>query len=142
MHEEDDVRNAIVFAAAALVVSLAGCQNQGNQASGIPVQPKWKGAPYRLAIGATPSKPSAAGLTLPSIKYTANPNALETRANLVVQFDTSGAKRKRPNDNGLTVDQMLMAPTDISGAEGALPADYVDLASKDLAPGLRRTRST
>ena len=30
------------------------------------------------------------------------------------------------------MDQIIMAPVDISGAEGALPADYMDLANKDL----------
>jgi hypothetical protein len=28
---------------------------------------------------------------------------------------------------------MIMAPVDISGAEGTLPADYMDLADKDLS---------
>jgi hypothetical protein len=29
--------------------------------------------------------------------------------------------------------QMILAPTDISGAEGTLPADYMDVADKGLA---------
>ena len=125
MHEEDDVRKAILctFAAAAL---LAGCGSQ--TASNIPVTPKWKGAPYHLAFGAQPAKPNPAGLTIPPITFTANPDALETRANLVVQFDTSAVKR-----NGPVMDQMIMAPVTISGEEGALPADYLDTASKELA---------
>ena len=31
------------------------------------------------------------------------------------------------------MNKMIMAPVDIKGAEGALPADYMDLASKDLS---------
>jgi len=121
------VRKSIIVTFAALAF-LAGCQNQSSQTSGIPVQPKWKGAPYRLAFGAAPAKANPAGLTIPPITYTANPDMLETRANLVVQFDTSGVKRDYPVPN-----QMVMAPADIHGAQGALPADYVGTASKELA---------
>jgi hypothetical protein len=31
------------------------------------------------------------------------------------------------------MDQVIVGPFDISGAEGALPADYMDLAEKGLA---------
>ena len=31
------------------------------------------------------------------------------------------------------MNQMIMGPVDISGAEGTLPADYMDLADKGLA---------
>ena len=31
------------------------------------------------------------------------------------------------------MDQMIMAPVDISGAEGTLPADYMDAADKGLS---------
>jgi hypothetical protein len=31
------------------------------------------------------------------------------------------------------MDQMIMAPVDISGADGALPADYMDAADQGLA---------
>lgn len=110
------------------VAFLAGCGSQNKQASNIPAQPKWQGAPYHLAYGTPAAKPSAAGLTIPPIKYTANPEMLETRANLVVQFDTSGAKAAGPQ-----MDHMIMAPVDISGTDGTLPADYVDAASKALS---------
>lgn len=121
------MRKGILFIVAALAF-VAGCGNQGNQASNIPPTPKWQGAAYHLAFGAQPAKPNPAGLTIPPIKYTANPDMLETRANLVVQFDTSGVKRDTP-----VMDEMVMAPVDISGADGTLPADYVDTASKELA---------
>lgn len=122
------MRKGIFFTAVAALALFAGCQSSQNY--NVPVGPKWKGAPYRLAFGAQPAKPSPAGLTIPPIKYTANPDALERRATLVIQFDTSGAK-KQP-----AVDKLIMAPVDISGAEGTLPADYVDAASKGLAKTL------
>jgi len=121
------VRKAIICTIAALAFAT-GCQNQGSQNSGIPIPPKWQGAPYHLAFGAPPAKPNPAGLTLPAITFTANPDMVETRANLVVQFDTSSVKRDYAVPN-----QMVMAPTDISGAQGALPADYLNTASTELS---------
>jgi hypothetical protein len=121
------VLSALAIAALAF---LAGCGNQ-NQNSRIPIPPKWQGAPYHLAFGPPPAKPNPSGLTIPPITFNANPDMLETRADLVVQFDTSSLKRDYPVPN-----QMIMAPTDISGAQGALPADYLDLASKELAKTL------
>jgi len=120
------VRKAIIVLTGALVL-LAGCGSQ-KQPSGIYIPPKWQGAPYHLAFGAQPAKPNPAGLTIPPIKYTANPDMLETRADLVVQFDTSSVKRDYPVN-----DQMVMGAVDIPGSEGTLPADYVDKASADLA---------
>jgi len=120
------VRTAIICTIAALTF-VAGCGNQ-NQNSGIVIPPKWQGAPYHLAFGAPPAKPNPSGLTIPPITFKANPDMLETRADLVVQFDTSGVKRE-----GLVMNQMIMAPTSISGADGALPTDYVDTASSELA---------
>jgi hypothetical protein len=73
-------------------------------------------------------KPNPAGVTLPAIKFTANPDALERRASLVVRFEPSGAKQDQP-----MMDQVIVGPFDISGAEGALPAEYMDLADKGLA---------
>jgi hypothetical protein len=122
------VRKSITILIAALAF-LAGCGNQST--SNIPAQPTWKGAPYRLAFGAPPAKPNPSGLTIPTITYTANPDALETRANLVVEFDTSSVKRDYPVN-----DQMVMGAVTISGAQGSLPADYVDTASKELAKTL------
>jgi hypothetical protein len=123
--EEDGVKKPIIFLAGALLL-LAGC-NSGNQATNAPQTPKWKGPPYRVAIDTKPVKPNPKGLTLPGIKFNANPEDLQTRADLVVKVDTSGVKGKDS-----VPDMMIMAPTDISGSEGALSADYVDLASKQL----------
>ncbi len=120
------MRKAIFFAIGAMVL-LAGCGNQGKPAASAPVEPKWKGLPYRITVDAAATKPSPSGITIPIVKYTANPDALENRACLVVQFDTS----KDPNSP--VMNQMIMSPTDISGAEGALPASYMELADKQLA---------
>ncbi|MFZ0306140.1 MAG: hypothetical protein WAL75_25880 [Terracidiphilus sp.] len=119
------MKTGIIFLAGALLL-LAGC-NSGNQASNVPQTPKWKGPPYRVAFDTKPVKPNPAGITLPGIKFTANPDDLETRADLVVQVDTSGVKQATSQP-----DMMIMAPTDISGSEGSLSADYVDLTSKQL----------
>jgi hypothetical protein len=116
----------VIIATIAAFAFITGCGNQST--SNIPATPKWQGAPYRLAFGAPPAKPNPSGLTIPPITYTANPDALETRANLVVQFDTSSVKRDFPVN-----DQMVMGAVSISGAQGALPADYVDTASKELS---------
>jgi hypothetical protein len=120
------VRISIIILSGALLL-LAGC-NSGNQAPTTPATPKWKGLPYRVAFDTKPVKPSPAGITLPGIKFTANPEDLETRADLVVQVDVSDVKKASD-----IPDMMIMAPTDISGAEGALSADYVDLTNKELA---------
>jgi hypothetical protein len=121
------VRKGIILAIGGLAL-LAGCGNQGDNAGGIPVGPKWKGAPYRLTFDMKATTPNRVGITIPAIKYTANPDALENRAALVVRFDTSGVTK-----SGLIMDQMIMAPIDIPGAEGTLPADYMDAADKGLS---------
>jgi hypothetical protein len=120
------VKKGIIFAIGALAF-LAGCKNQAST-NNTPAQPKWQGAPYHLAFDTAATKPSPSGVTIPTIKYTANPDAVVRRASLVVRFDTAGAKT-----NGPVMDQMIMAPVDISGAEGALPADYMDAADQGLA---------
>jgi uncharacterized lipoprotein NlpE involved in copper resistance len=120
------VKKAIIITLGSLLF-LTGCGNQ-KQSSGIPVPPKWQGAPYHLAFGAPPAKPNPAGLTIPPIQYTANPDMLETRADLVVEFDSSALKGK-----GAVMNRMVMGAVDISGAQGVLPAAYVDKASADLA---------
>ncbi len=120
------MKTGITFLAGALLL-LAGCSS-GNQASNAPQTPKWKGPPYRVAIDTKPVKPNPTGITLPGIKFTANPDDVLTRANLVIQVDTSGVKKATGQP-----DMMIMAPTDISGSDGALSADYVDLASKELS---------
>lgn len=121
------MRKAIIVALCGLAL-LAGCGDQGNKAPGIPVGPKWKGPAYRIAFDTQAPKANPAGVALPTIKFTANQDALERRASLIVRFDSSGVKKDTP-----VMDQMIMAPVDISGAEGALPADYMDRADKGLA---------
>jgi len=120
------LRNGIILAIGGLAL-LVGCGNQGDTASQIPVGPKWKGAPYRITLDAQAAKPNPAGVTLPMVKFTANPNALEKRAVLVIRFDDLGATKYVPRMN-----KMILAPVDISGAEGALAADYMGAADKDL----------
>jgi hypothetical protein len=121
------VRKGFILAVAALAL-FTGCGNHGDKASNVPATPKWKGAPYRIEFDTKAAKPNAAGVTIPNIKYTANPDALERRAILVVRFDASGVAKQGPIAN-----QMVMSAADISGAEGALPSDYMDLADKELA---------
>ncbi len=121
------MRTGIIVAIGALAL-LAGCGNQDDKASGIPTKPKWPGPAYRIAFDTQAAKPNPAGVTIPGLKYTANPEALEKRASLVVRFDPSVVSKRGP-----MMDQMIMGPVDISGAEGALPADYMDLADKALA---------
>jgi hypothetical protein len=126
MDQEDAVRRTIIFAIGAMAL-LAGCGNQGNKAVNAPVEPKWKGLPYRISLDTKAAKPSPSGITILVVKFTANPDALEKRACLVVQFDTSKDK------NNPVMNQMIVGPTDISGVDGALPADYMELADKQLA---------
>ena len=121
------MRKKIILAIGGLAL-LAGCGDQGAKAPGIPVAPKWKGPAYRISFDTQAPKPNPAGVSLPGIKFTANPDALERRASLIVRFDASGVKKDTP-----VMDQMIMAPVDISGAEGALPADYMDRADQGLA---------
>lgn len=121
------MRKNIVLAIGGLAL-LAGCGDQGSKAPGIPVGPKWKGPAYRISFAAQAPKPNPAGVTLPAIKFTANPDALEKRVSLIARFDASGVKRDTP-----VMDQMILAPTDVSGAEGTLPDDYMNLADKGLA---------
>ena len=123
------MRRGIIFAIGALAF-LAGCGNQGNKASNLTIEPKWKGEPYRLAFDTKATKPNPAGVTIPPIKFTANPDAVERRAILVVRFDASSATAAK---DGPVMNQMILAPIDISGTEGALPADYMDSADKDLS---------
>ena len=107
---------------------LTGCGSQGDKASNVPVKPKWQGAPYHIAFDTKAAKPNPAGVTIPAVMYTANPDFVERRATLVVRFDASGATKKGPVAN-----QMVMAPVDIHGTDGALPGDYMDAADKGLS---------
>lgn len=121
------MRKGIILAIGGLAL-LAGCGNQGDKASKVPVEPKWKGAPYHIAFDTQATKPNKAGVTIPVVKFTANPDDLETRAILVVRFDDLGVTKYVPRTN-----KMIMPPLDISGAEGALPAAYMGEADKDLS---------
>jgi hypothetical protein len=121
------VRKGIILAIGGLVF-LAGCGNQGDKASNVPVTPKWKGAAYHLAFDTQAAKPNPAGVTIPVIKYTANPDSLERRVLLVVRFDASAVTKQV-----LIINQIILPPINIAGAEGALPADYMNLADKDLS---------
>jgi uncharacterized lipoprotein NlpE involved in copper resistance len=127
LNEEDKVKKAIIVSLSGLLL-LAGCQNQADKSAGIPVGPKWKGAPYRLTIDAQAAKPSPKGITLPAIKFNANPDALETRVVLIVRFEAPGA-----TVNGPAMNRMIGAPVDIKGADSALPADYLESSSKGLS---------
>lgn len=122
---EEDVRKAILLAISGILL-LAGCESKKD--AGIPVEPKWKGPAYRLAYDTKAPKPDPSGVTLPGIKWTANPDELETRAVLVVHYDSSGVKSDK-----LVVDQVILGATDIKGAEGQLGDDYVALADQGLA---------
>ncbi|MGA8089395.1 MAG: hypothetical protein WCA10_19130 [Terracidiphilus sp.] len=120
------MRNGIIILAIAGLAFLGGCGNQGNKASDAPATSKWK-APYHIEFDTKAVKPNPAGVTLPSIIYTANPKALERRAVLVVRFDASGVKNDQPSK-----DRVVMDPADIPGTGGTLPANYMDLADQRL----------
>jgi hypothetical protein len=124
------VRKAIIFAVGALLL-LAGCGNQGNKSAAVPVEPKWKGAPYRIAFDTKAVKPSPTGLNIPPVNFTANPDDLETRALLVMKFAASpaaGASGEQPDEH-----LMIGSPVDVHGPEGTLPEDYMDRARKGLS---------
>ena len=123
------MRKATLLAMGAVVclLSLSGCGPQAKEAPGIPTEPKWKGPAYRLAFDSTPPKPKPVGVSLPGINFTANPDALERRATLVLHYDSSEVK----SDN-LIINQVILAPFDISGAEGSLSPDTIDQANQGL----------
>lgn len=119
------MKRAILCALGAVLV-CAGCDTKNEP--GIPVTPKWKGPTYRLAFDAKAPTPDPSGVALPTIKWTANPDALETRAVLVARYDSSGVKSDK-----LIVNQVILGATDIKDAEGQLKDDYVSQADKGLA---------
>jgi hypothetical protein len=132
---EEDLNKSIVFAitlAVGATAFLAGCGPQDKN-SGIPLKPKFTGPPYHLALATAPAKPNRSGLTIPAIKYTADPNApsdsLDKRAVLVIRIDTSSLKSK----GTMTMDQVIMGAVDIPGTDGALSADYMDATDQSLA---------
>jgi len=108
------------------VLLVAGCGTPEDKPN-IPATPKWKGAPYRIAFDSKAPKPNPAGVTIPAIRFTANPDMLEKRATLVLRFDSTVVTKDRP-----VINQMIMAPADISGQEGALSADYMNAVDKEL----------
>ena len=105
----------------------------GNNSANIPVKPKWQGPTYHIAFDTQGAKPNPAGVTIPPIKYIANPEEAVTRITLVVKFDAADLSKAKKADDGPAMNKMIMAPVDIKGAEGALPPDYMDYADKGLA---------
>ncbi len=124
--EEDHVRKNMILMLGGLLL-LAGCGSADN-GPGIPVGPKWKGEPYRIAFDAKAPKPNPAGITIPAVTFKANPEALETRALLVLRFTAPLGGGKDPLQQ-----TMIGNAVDIKGEEGKLPDDYVAQASKGLA---------
>ena len=113
---------SIGLTVAAMTV-LAGCGNQGSKPTVVDL--KWKGLPYRLTLDSKAVKPNPAVITIPPVKYVANPEAIETRAILVLRFTaTSGADQ--------TQHLIIGTPVDIRGEQGTLPPDYLDKAGKSL----------
>jgi hypothetical protein len=121
--QEERMRKVVILLVGGLLL-LAGCGSQGTKDAGIPVGPKWKGAPYRIEFDTKAAKVDPAGITIPPIKFTANPAALETRAIVVLKF-TAGSD---------VSEQLIVgSPLDIHGAEGTVPEDYMDRARKGLS---------
>ncbi|WP_263351212.1 hypothetical protein [Acidicapsa acidisoli] len=110
------------------LVLLVGCGSQGNKSSSVPAEPKWKGAPYRLTLDTKASKPNQAAIAIPPVAYTANPDALETRAVLAMRFAGPAAADSDPVNH-----LMIGPPVDIHGDQGTLPAAYLDTASKSVS---------
>lgn len=110
---------------------LAGCDNLDNKPYGPPPEAKLK-APYHLEFDAKAPKANPTGVALPSISFTANPNALERRAALVVRFDATGAKNDQP-----AKDRFVAQAIDIPGTGGKLPDNYIDSVDQGLAKLLK-----
>jgi len=125
------VRKRILLAMAGLLF-LAGCGNGADNAAKVPTKPKWQGATYHTSFDTKALKPNPAGISIPAVKYTANPDALEKRATLVVRIDPSEATKAVPAGS-----QMVMAPVDISGTDGTLPDDYMTAADKNMSDFLQ-----
>jgi hypothetical protein len=120
------VRKRIIVAIGGLAL-LAGCGSSTDKNAGIPIN-KWKGLPYRITFDKPTAKPNPTAISLPPIKFTANPDALETRTVLVIKFDVPGAKNQEQPEH-----HMIASPTDIKGEEGSLSPEYIERASKDLS---------
>jgi hypothetical protein len=115
------VRKAIISSLAALAF-LAGCEAPK------PKPTKWQGPPYRLTSGDQPAKPGSAGPALPPIYFTANPEAVQTRANLAIRINPDDVKKKPAN----FTDQLLLKPGDIAGKDGKLSDSYLTMADAEL----------
>jgi hypothetical protein len=114
------MRKGMILVVGGLLL-LAGCKE--DKSAGIPTEPKWKGEPYRIAYDMKAAKPSPAGVNIPPINFTANPDALVTRELLVLRVNASGATDKLLIGNAV----------DIKGADGTLSGDYLDRARKGLS---------
>ena len=123
--KEDGVRKGMILAIG--LVLLAGCGNQGNKSS-VPVEPKWKGTPYRLTLDTKATKPNPASVSIPAVSYAANPEELVNRAILVIRF----AGPATAADPDPATHLVVGTPLDVHGDNGTLPADYLDKASKSL----------
>lgn len=101
---------------------LAGCEAPS------PKPPKWEGPPYRLSLGAQPTNAGPNSLLLPPIYFTANPEAVQTRANLVIKINADDVKKKPAK----FTDELLLAPGDIAGKQGELSDSYLTHASTEF----------
>lgn len=127
---EDDVKKGILVVLGGLAF-LAGCNGGADKAApGIPVN-KWQGAAYHTSFDNPPAKPNPVGITIPAIKFKANPDALVKRASVIVRFDTSAVPKKLQDRT--IINQVVLAPVDISGEEGTFPADYMKFMDEETA---------
>ena len=108
---------------------LAGCKSQQDSQYTIKLKPKWQGAPYHISFDTPPAKANASGITIPAVKYTANPDMLERRACLVVRFEPPA---KLASDQTV-MNQVIMGPVDVKGADGTLDPEYIAAADQALA---------
>ena len=121
------MRKSILILIAGLAL-LSGCGSPADKAANAPKKPKWQGASYHTSFDTKALKPNPAGISIPALKYTANPEAVVTRATLVVRIDASDATKAVPAGS-----QMVMAPVDISGTDGTFPGDYMESADKNMS---------
>jgi hypothetical protein len=121
------MRKILILAMGALAL-LTGCKSSEKSNYTMQVKPKWQGTSYHISFDTKATKPNPAGITIPPIQYTANPDALENRACLIVRFTPEG----EGSDSSM-MNQVVMGPVSISGAQGTLPADYMDATDKGLA---------